>query len=511
MIEIKRAVLSVSDKTGIVELANVLGKFDVEILSTGGTAKTLSENGIRVKEVSDFTGSPEILDGRVKTLHPKIYGGLLAVRNNSRHKKEMEENSMVYIDLVVCNLYPFEKTLKSGASHGEIIENIDIGGPTMIRAAAKNYKDVVVLTSPDLYKEFIEQMNNNKGKVDEDFSLKCANQVYSHTSRYDSIISSYLEQFRNPESKMPAEMNIGLKKVNDLRYGENPHQQAAWYSFKDREFERTKLQGKDLSFNNLLDMESTYILVNQFSSPACVITKHTNPCGVAVAENHLSAYEKALETDSLSAFGGIAGFNGTVSAEIAKKITERFFEVVIAPEYHPQALEIFKKKENLRVIKSPGDIKLKYDFRTLNDGFVIQTPDDKETEKFEVVTSKRPDKNEEEALKFAWKVCKFVKSNSIVLATAGQTAGIGAGQMSRFDAARVAVMKMNDNFKKNLKPLVMASDAFFPFPDSIQEAAKAGVTAVIQPGGSIKDKEVKAACEKLGISMVFTGMRHFKH
>lgn len=511
MIKIRRAIVSVSDKSGIVELCKFLAERNVEIISTGGTAKTLRENGIKVKDVSEFTGFPEILDGRVKTLHPRIYGGLLAIRDNKEHQKQMEENNLVPIDLIVCNLYPFEETLKRGASHEEIIENIDIGGPTMIRAASKNYKYVCVLVKPEMYKEFMEEMENNNNFISEDFSFRCAMEVFRHTSRYDFTIASYFSKKLKGDNILPDEMDIRLIKVQNLRYGENPHQMAAWYRFHNKEFAREQFQGKELSFNNLLDMEASYLLVNQFSVPACVIVKHTNPCGVATGNDILSAYQKALETDPLSAFGGIIAFNRGVDKKVAEKIVERFYEVIIAPEYEKDALDVFKKKENLRVIKSPQDINLKYDFKTLNDGFLVQTPDDKEFEKLEVVTKKTPDEKEMSALKFAWTVCKFVKSNAIVLATDGQTIGIGAGQMSRYDSARVAVMKMRDNFKKEIRPLVCASDAFFPFPDSIDVLKEAGVSAIIQPGGALKDKEVIDACNRYGIAMVLTGMRHFKH
>ncbi|MCM8820461.1 MAG: bifunctional phosphoribosylaminoimidazolecarboxamide formyltransferase/IMP cyclohydrolase [Candidatus Omnitrophica bacterium] len=511
MIEIRRAIMSVSDKSGIVELAKFLSEQGVEILSTGGTAKILRENGIKVMDVSEFTGFPEILDGRVKTLHPRIYGGLLAIRDNKEHQRQMEENNLVPIDLIVCNLYPFEATLKRGASHEEIIENIDIGGPTMIRAASKNYKYVCVLVKPEMYKEFMEEMEKNNNYVSEEFSLKCAMEVFRHTSRYDFAISSYFSKKVEGERPLPDEMDMHLIKVQNLRYGENPHQLAAWYRFSDKEFPRKQFQGKELSFNNLLDMEASYLLVNQFSVPACVIVKHNNPCGVATAEDIYTAYEKALETDPLSAFGGIVGFNRKVDKKVAEKIVERFYEVIIAPDYDKEALTVFNKKENLRVVKSPSDIKLKYDFKTLNDGFLVQTPDDKEFEKLEIVTERAPDEKEMVALKFGWTVCKFVKSNTIVIATEGQTVGIGAGQMSRYDSARVAVMKMRDNFKKEIKPLVVASDAFFPFPDSIDVLKEAGVSAIIQPGGALKDKEVIQVCNEYGIAMVFTGMRHFKH
>lgn len=511
MIKIRRAIISVSDKNGIVELAKFLSENGVEILSTGGTAKVLRENGIGATDVSAFTGFPEILDGRVKTLHPKIYGGLLSIRDNKEHQRQMTENKLVPIDLVVCNLYPFESTLKRGASHEEVIENIDIGGPTMIRASSKNYKDVCTLVNPEMYKEFIEEMKNNNGSVSDEFSFRCAREVFRHTSRYDFEIASYFSKKVEEENMLPDEMDIRLLKVQNLRYGENPHQLAAWYRFSDKEFSRQQFQGKELSFNNLLDMEASYLLVNRFSMPACVIVKHNNPCGVAIGECISTAYEKALETDPMSAFGGIVSFNRKVERAIAEKIVERFYEVVVAPDYDEDALGVFKKKENVRVIKSPSDIKFRYDFKTLNDGFLVQTSDDKEFEKTEVVTKRSPDKREMDALKFSWTVCKSVKSNTIVIATEQQTIGIGAGQMSRYDSARIAVMKMKDNFQKEIKPLVVASDAFFPFPDSIDVLKDAGVSAIIQPGGSLNDKKVIQACDKYGIAMVLTGMRHFRH
>ncbi|RKY30387.1 MAG: bifunctional phosphoribosylaminoimidazolecarboxamide formyltransferase/IMP cyclohydrolase PurH, partial [Candidatus Omnitrophota bacterium] len=392
----------------------------------------------------------------------------------------------------------------------EIIENIDIGGPSMVRAGAKNYKYVVVIVKPEMYGELEEEMERNNGKVSLEFSKKCAYEAFKLTSFYDSLICSYFEEKVKME-KMPEQMYLKLIKVNDLRYGENPHQQSAFYRFHNKKFLREKIQGKELSFNNLIDAESTYILVNQFEKPCCVITKHTNPCGVATSDDILNAYRLALKTDPMSAFGGILGFNRTVDEEVAEEIIKRFYEVIIAPDYSKKAIEIFRKKENLRVIKAPEKPTFKYDFKSLNDGFLVQTPDDKEFEKFEVVTEKKPSKDEIEALKFNWKVCKFVKSNAIVIGTKNHTLGIGAGQMSRYDSVRIAVMKMKDNFKEDIKPVVMASDAFFPFPDSIEIAKDYGITAIIQPGGSLKDKEVIETCNKYGISMVFTGMRHFRH
>ncbi|MGI6595663.1 MAG: bifunctional phosphoribosylaminoimidazolecarboxamide formyltransferase/IMP cyclohydrolase [Candidatus Ratteibacteria bacterium] len=514
MIKIRRAIISVSDKNGIVELAKFLSESGVEILSTGGTAKVLRENGIGATDVSAFTGFPEILDGRVKTLHPKIYGGLLSIRDNKEHQRQMTENKLVPIDLVVCNLYPFESTLKRGASHEEVIENIDIGGPTMIRASSKNYKDVCTLVNPEMYKEFIEEMKKNNGSVSDEFSFRCAREVFRHTSRYDFEIASYFSKKTEGENRLPDEMDIRLIKVQNLRYGENPHQLAAWYRFTDKEFMRQQLQGKELSFNNLLDMEISYLLVSQFSAPACVIVKHNNPCGVAMGECISVAYDKAFETDSMSAFGGIVALNRKVEKTVAEKISKKFCEIIIAPDYDEDALIVFKNSnntKNARVIKSPLDITFRYDIKALNDGCLVQTPDDKEYKEIKVVTKRAPDEREMEALKFSWTVCKFVKSNTIIVATKEQTVGIGAGQMSRYDSARIAVMKMKDNFKKEITPLVSASDAYFPFADGIDILKEAGVSAIIQPGGSKNDEEVINACDRYGIAMVFTGMRHFRH
>ncbi len=510
MIKIERAILSVSDKTGIIELAKVLKKYNVEIISTGGTAKILKENKIDVIEVGQFTGFPEILDGRVKTLHPKIYGGILSIKDNPEHLKQINQHNIPPIQLIVCNLYPFEKTLKSGKSDEEIIENIDIGGPTIIRAGAKNYKYVCVLVKPEMYDEFIKEIEDNNGSITEEFSFKCAKEVFKLTSRYDHIIFTYFSGKIEKEI-LPSEINIHLIKVCDLRYGENPHQKGAWYRFIDKEFKREIFQGKELSFNNLLDLESAYNLVWQFEKPSCVIIKHTNPCGVASGKDLIEAYEKALECDPLSAFGGIVGFNSKVDKQLAEILIKRFYEIVVAPDYENTALEIFKERQNLRVIKCFKKIKYDYDFKTLSDGFLVQTPDDIDYEKFEVVTEKKPNQDEIEALKFGWKVCKFIKSNGIVISTKDQILGIGTGQMSRYDSTRIAVMKMKDNFKEIPKPVVLASDAFFPFSDSIEVASKAGVSAIIQPGGSNADKEIIKKCNELGISMVFTGTRHFKH
>ncbi|MCM8804574.1 MAG: bifunctional phosphoribosylaminoimidazolecarboxamide formyltransferase/IMP cyclohydrolase, partial [Candidatus Omnitrophica bacterium] len=453
---------------------------------------------------------PEILDGRVKTLHPKIYGGILSIKEKSEHIKQMEENEIKPIQLIVCNLYPFEETLKKGKSDDEIIENIDIGGPTMIRAGAKNYKYVCVLTNSSLYDEFIKEMEKNNGYVSDNFSFKCAKEVFKLTSKYDYIISSY---FSNKIEKeiLPDEIDLRLIKVQNLRYGENPHQKGAWYRFINKEYKREIIQGKELSFNNLIDMESAYNLVWQFEDPTCVIIKHTNPCGVAIGKSLVEAYEKALECDPISAFGGIVGFNSKVDKKLAEIFTKKFYEIIIAPDYEKEALEILRKKQDLRVIRCPEKIKYEYDFRTLIDGFLVQTADRIDYEKFEIVTEREPQEEEISALKFAWIICKFIKSNGVVIATKNQTLGIGTGQMSRYDSTRIAIMKMKENFKELPKPIVLASDGFFPFSDSIEIAYSAGVTSIIQPGGSKEDKNIIEKCNQLGISMIFTGTRHFKH
>ncbi|MCL5674973.1 MAG: bifunctional phosphoribosylaminoimidazolecarboxamide formyltransferase/IMP cyclohydrolase [Candidatus Omnitrophica bacterium] len=513
MIRIRRALISVSDKTGIIDLARSLVKSGVEIISTGGTAKILKEAQIPVREISEWTGFPEILDGRIKTLHPLIYAGILFRRDSEEHVKQVEKMNVKPIDMVVVNLYPFEKTMqKQNATDEEIIENIDIGGPSMLRAASKNYKDVVVVARPEFYPDIISEFEKNNGYISENTSFKMAKEVFKFISYYDWIIAGYLANKEKQEIQVfPDVLGLYFKKIEELRYGENPHQKAAWYINAGSNFPYKQLQGRQLSFNNIIDMEDAYRIVSEFSPPACVIIKHTNPCGVALSESPSQAYEKALQSDPLSAFGGIISFNRTVTGGTAQKIGQTFYEVVIAPDFDEEAKNIFRNKENLRIIKVHGQINQKYVLKGLSKGILIQDEDDLLWSGLKVVTKKSPSEEEMECLKFAWMVSKHVKSNAIVFATKNQTIGIGAGQMSRYDSTRVAVMKMKDNFKETPSPLVMASDAFFPFPDSIDVAYKAGVTAIIQPGGSIKDREVIEACDKSGISMVFTGTRHFKH
>jgi len=510
MIEIKRALISVSDKTGIVDLARVLVNNNVEIISTGGTAKTLREAGIPVKEISEITGFPEILDGRVKTLHPSIYGGILYKRDNTSHIEQIKQHGIGQIDLVVVNLYPFEKVFfNKDAKDEELIENIDIGGPSMIRASAKNWRFVCVIVNPQSYSTVIEEIEH-QGGISETTSRKCAAEVFRTTSYYDWLINRYFE--KDEEFSFKETVGFYYRKIDQLRYGENPHQKAAWYRNADKNPFWKQLQGKQLSFNNILDMESAYRIACEFEEPSCCIIKHNNPCGVGIGKNQKQAFENALKTDPLSAFGGIIGFNNELGPETAAIISKTFFEVIIAPSFSHEAIKILSKKENLRLIEMPSFNLSEFEIKGTNSGILIQTYDTKNWENLEVKTKRTPTKKEMEALKFAWVICKHVKSNAIVLGTTNQIVGIGAGQMSRYDSARVAVMKMKDNFKKKkINPLVMASDAFFPFPDSVEVAAKAGVTAIIQPGGSIKDNEVIKVCNRRKIAMVFTGTRHFRH
>jgi phosphoribosylaminoimidazolecarboxamide formyltransferase/IMP cyclohydrolase len=509
MITIKRAVLSVSDKTGIVDFAKVLVQHNVEILSTGGTASTLRAAGIPVKDIAEYTGFPEILDGRVKTLHPRIYGGILYRRENPDHVRQIEEHEIGGIDMVVVNLYPFASVVKrEGATEEEIIENIDIGGPSMVRASAKNWENVVVAISPESYGEIIEEIESNGG-VSKTTSYRLAGKVFQATSYYDWLIGRYFE--RKSKDLFPARLALYLEKNDTLRYGENHHQSAAWYKIAEEEADFHQYQGKELSYNNFFDMESAIVIAESFKEPACAIVKHSNPCGVAIGDTCLAAFLSALMTDPLSPFGGIIGCNREVDALLAEKIIESFYEVVIAPSFSPEALDIFRKKENLRIIKKLSAARPLVQMKSVGNGMLLQTPDTSLSHTLTVVTKKEPTAEEMKALLFSWTVCAYVKSNAIVLGTSNRTLGIGAGQMSRYDAARVAVMKMNDQSASSVTPLVMASDAFFPFPDSVEVAADAGVTAVIHPGGSQNDKKVIKVCDTLGISMVITEIRHFRH
>ncbi|OGL44765.1 MAG: bifunctional phosphoribosylaminoimidazolecarboxamide formyltransferase/IMP cyclohydrolase, partial [Candidatus Schekmanbacteria bacterium RBG_16_38_10] len=523
--KLKRALISVTDKSGIVEFARGLRAYDIEIISTGGTAKSLRDNNIPVKEVSDLTGFPEMLDGRVKTLHPFIHGGILARRNKKTHKEQVEEHKISLIDLVVVNLYPFEQVIaKENFTFEEAIENIDIGGPAMVRSACKNFESVGVVVDPSDYDLILRELKRRNVTLNKSIKFYLARKAFALTSSYDASIAAYLNSIRldntMPE-KYPEKLTIGLIKVQDLRYGENPHQNAAFYKeTRHSSFpaisNAKQMQGKELSFNNIIDLDAALTLVIEFDQYAAVVIKHTNPCGVAISDvSLLDAYAKAKETDPVSAFGGIIGFNREVDEETAKEVSKLFTEAIVAPSYSDGAIRVFESKKNLRLIQVPMDIKTSdnvqngYDIKKVGGGVLIQ---DRDTKNFDPMslkypTKRKPTQDEMEALKFAWKVAKYVKSNAIVYARKGQTVGIGAGQMSRVDSSKIAVMKAN----LPTKGTVLASDAFFPFRDGIDEAAKAGVTAVIQPGGSVKDEEVINACDEYNIAMVFTGIRHFRH
>ena len=519
MAKITRALISVSDKTGIVEFSKELARSKVEILSTGGTAKLLRDAGLEVMDVSQFTGFPEMLDGRVKTLHPKVHGGLLGMRSNPAHVAKMKEYGIEPIDMVVVNLYPFEATVeKEGCTMEEAIENIDIGGPTMLRSAAKNYPDVTVIVDHADYRRVMAEMAENNGAVGVKTNFNLAVKVFQHTAAYDGAISNYLgARLGEKIEEYPATFTLQVKKAQDLRYGENPHQSAAFYLEKSvREpsvANAVQLQGKELSFNNIIDLDGAIETVKEFhDQAAAVIIKHTNPCGVALAGTPLDAYLKARECDPVSAFGGIVGFNRIVDGAAAKELSSTFLEAVVAPGYTEEALEIFKAKKNVRVMQVPiltGSEQEGYDLKKVVGGLLIQGRDlgIVRAANCRVVTARKPSANEMAALDFAWKVCKHVKSNAIVFTNREQTVGIGAGQMSRVDSSRIAVQKA----QLATKGTVLASDAFFPFRDGVDAAAEAGVTAIIQPGGSIRDEEVIRAADEHGMAMVFTGMRHFRH
>ncbi len=541
--KIKRALISVSDKTGITEFAGELKNFGVEIISTGGTAKSLRDGGIDVTEVSEITGFPEMMDGRVKTLHPKIHGAFLALRDNASHVEAMKTHAIEPIDMVVVNLYPFEQTVANeDVALEEAVENIDIGGPAMIRSASKNWRDVAVITDARLYENVLREMNENDGSLSLETRQRFAALAYTRTASYDLAISSYLARqlsntdleflepfnplgnlvFIEPEteetetdSAFEEFTSIELSKVADLRYGENPHQKAALYetSGTDGIARAEQLHGKEMSFNNYVDAEAAWNLVCDFDERACAIIKHTNPSGVGVGASNEEAYRRALATDPVSAFGGIVAFNQTVDAEVAASVNEVFTEVVIAPDFADDALEIFKKKKNLRVLRVPkNELSASLEYKQISGGFLVQDRDILKitAEDLKIVSEKQPGEEEIRAMLFAWKVCKHVKSNAIVFALENQTVGVGAGQMNRVDSVRIAAVRA-ERFGLPLKNSVLASDAFFPFRDNIDEAAKFGISAVIQPGGSVKDEEVIQAANEHGLAMVFTGARHFKH
>jgi len=517
--KVTRALISVSHKEGVLDFAKEISKLGIEILSTGGTAKLLRDGGVPVKDVSEFTGFPEMLDGRVKTLHPKVHGGILGRRGNPEHVKQMKQHGIEPIDLVVVNLYPFEQTVaKPGCTLEDAIENIDIGGPTMLRSAAKNYTDVAVVVSPRDYGQVLDELRKT-GEVSLKTRFELCRTVFLHTASYDSAISAWLSnQVPDDEkTRFPNILTLHFEKVQNLRYGENPHQEGAFYGeFGIKEpcvAHARQLQGKEMSFNNYLDANSALELVKEYGGMAAVIIKHNNPCGVATSSSLAEAYRKARDCDPVSAFGGVIAFNHLVDLETAKEITSTFVEVIVAPEFAPDAREELKKKKDLRLLDigpSVTGAPQGMDMKRVTGGLIYQDRDlgkIADVKTLQVASKRTPTDDEYEALAFAWKVCKHVKSNAIVFTGKDRTVGIGAGQMNRLDSVRIAVMKA----QSPLKGTVLASDAFFPFRDGLDEAAKAGVTAVIQPGGSLKDEEVIKAADEHGIAMVFTKMRHFRH
>ena len=506
---IRRALISVSDKNGIVDFARELARFDVEIISTGGTAKTLRDAGLKVRDISEITGFPEMMDGRVKTLHPRVHGGLLAIRDNADHVAALEQHGIEPVDLVVVNLYPFAETIKrEGVTREEAIEQIDIGGPAMIRSAAKNSQDVAAVVSPNQYPGIIDELKIHRGALSLNTRRQLAQAAFDQTAQYDAMVSSYLAGSSGP---LPDRLTWTMKKVSDLRYGENPHQKAALYQTSGAGVANAEiLSGKEMSFNNYVDAEAAWQLVCDFEQTACAIIKHTNPSGAALGDTPAEAYQKALATDTVSAFGGIVAFNRTVDAAAAQQVSKIFTEVVIAPEYDPEALELLRAKKNLRVIRMKSmEQSRKVEVKEIGGGMLVQTADDHKLSRDELkmVTERQPSEDEIRALLFAWTVCKHTKSNAIVYAREGQTVGVGAGQMSRVDSVKIGAMRA----QLPVAGSVLASDAFFPFRDGIDQAAQHGITAVIQPGGSVRDDEVIAAANEHGLAMVFTGIRHFKH
>ncbi len=517
---IKYALISVSDKTGIIDLAQKLTQHGITIISTGGTAKLLHEAGIAVVEVSDYTGFPEMLDGRVKTLHPKIHAGILARSDLSDHQEALEKAGIPNISLVIVNLYPFRQTIaKQNCSLDEAIENIDVGGPTMVRAAAKNYQKVAIVTDHQDYSLLCEELEANGGAIRPAIRFKLAQKAFTHTASYDSAISNYITSLDADyhHKDFPDSLNLNFNIAQHLRYGENPHQKAAFY--RDEIItpgslaNYQQLQGKELSFNNIADTDAAWECVKTFDKPACVIVKHANPCGVAIAETPLRAYQLALATDPTSAFGGIIAFNRTVDKDTIEAVLNQFVEVIIAPEITQEAQQRLVQKNNIRVLVLPlANEYHHYDLKRIGGGILVQTPDIQNitASDLKIVTKIHPTPQQLEDLLFAWRVAKFVKSNAIVFCRNGQTLGIGAGQMSRVDSARIASIKAQQA-NLSLAGSVIASDAFFPFRDGLDVVIQAGATALIQPGGSIRDTEVIAAADEQNVAMVFTGIRHFRH
>ncbi|MHB1419140.1 MAG: bifunctional phosphoribosylaminoimidazolecarboxamide formyltransferase/IMP cyclohydrolase [Bacillota bacterium] len=510
----RRALISVSDKTGVVEFARGLTQLGFEIVSTGGTAKSLREEGVEVTYVSKVTGFPEILDGRVKTLHPMVHGGILA-RRTPEHLAELEANQITPIELVAVNLYPFRQTIeKPGVTLEEAIENIDIGGPTMVRAAAKNYESVTIVVNPERYGEVLDQLKE-AGTIGTETRLRLAVEAFTHTAEYDRLISGYLQNVVQPAGDFPERYILEGEKIQGLRYGENPHQRAAFYRVPGETGAGVgtarQLQGKELSYNNIVDIDAALGLVREFKQPAAVIIKHNNPCGTSIDTSLLNAYIRAYNADPVSAFGGVVGFNRTVDGATALEMVKIFLEAVIAPAYSPEALEILSAKKDLRILVTGelNEVEGGLGVKKVSGGFLVMDLDlgMVAPEDLKVVTERRPSSEELEQLLFGWKVVKHVKSNAIVVVKNGVTLGVGAGQCNRVGSVRIAIEQAG----VNVEGAVMASDAFFPFPDSVEEAAKAGISAIIQPGGSLRDEESIAKANKYGVAMVFTGMRHFRH
>jgi phosphoribosylaminoimidazolecarboxamide formyltransferase / IMP cyclohydrolase len=522
---IERALISVYDKTGIVEFARELASLSIEIVSTGGTAKLLREASVAVRDVAELTGWPEMLGGRVKTLHPKVHGGILFQRRKANDRAQVAEHEIGAIDLVVVNLYPFSATAATpGVTADELIENIDIGGPAMVRSAAKNFQSVAVVTDPADYAAIIAELHG-KRELTLQTRLALARKAYARTARYDGEIATELERLSATEgsisigepSKLPERINIAIERRQSMRYGENPHQAAALYipagAVASGLAGAKQLQGKELSYNNLVDLDAAWALVTEFRSPGVAIIKHNNPCGAAEQDALVDAYRKALACDPVSAFGGVLAINRVMDAATAEEVAKLFVECIVAPGYEPAALEKLAAKKNLRLLEMQrGESILELDIKRISGGFLVQDPDEHELAEadLKVATDRAPTAEELRGLLFGWKVCKHVKSNAIVFAREGQTVGVGAGQMSRVDSVKIAVIKA-ETAKLSLQRSVVASDAFFPFPDGVEEAGRAGATAVIQPGGSMRDGDVVAAANKLGMAMVFSGVRHFRH
>jgi phosphoribosylaminoimidazolecarboxamide formyltransferase / IMP cyclohydrolase len=523
MSKIQRAILSVTDKTGLVDFARRLAAQGVELVSTGGTARALREANLAVRDISDLTGLPEMLDGRVKTLHPKVHGGILHVRSNPAHVAAVREHGILPIDMLVVNLYAFEKTAaKPGAHFEEIIENIDIGGPSMVRSAAKNFQDVAIVTSPADYDAIADEMEQRGGELSLQTKWRLAQQAFATTSAYDTAIANALAEITVDEAgqfdishigrgtHFPGVLRLQFEKASDLRYGENPHQKAALYRDASGKgvANARQLQGKELSFNNIVDLEAAWELAQEFTEPVCAIIKHTNPCGTATGKTLADAYRRALECDPVSAFGGVIGVNQIIDSATAAEMAKLFVEAIAAPGFTPEARETFAGKKNLRLVEV-NHVHQRWVLKNVSGGVLLQDRDARPLTEadLKVVSKREPTAEEMRALLFAWKVCKHVKSNAILYARDGQSVGVGAGQMSRVDAARIGAQKA----VLPLEGTVAASDAFFPFPDGVEVIAEAGATAIIQPGGSVRDHEVIEAADRLGLAMVFTGVRHFRH